>query len=136
MTLMPWPCASSVMAMMFCWIISNVCGPLLRAMSLVPARINDGGRLERDHIRIETHEHLRRGLAADAAIDVRLAGKRVSRRPTIGNRIAHEHDPAGIDGLLHQLAIRLVVAAQLVPVLELIGQRRGGIRKQQLAAAG
>ena len=36
-TFTPCPCASSVIAMMFCWIISSVCGPLFRAMSFVPA---------------------------------------------------------------------------------------------------
>ena len=34
---MPWRCASSVIAMMFSWIISSVEGPLLRATSFVPA---------------------------------------------------------------------------------------------------
>ena len=50
-------------------------------------------RLQRDHIRPETHQHLRRGLAADAAVHIWLAGEEYSGRmsPRVCDGIAHEH---------------------------------------------
>ena len=55
---MLWLAASSHMARMLSSTISIVSGPVLRAMSLVPAsRINAAG-LEVDHIRMHAHDHL------------------------------------------------------------------------------
>ena len=50
--------------------------------------------MEIDHIRPEAQNHLRRGLTADAAVDIRFAGKEfaIVTAPGIGNGIAHEDD--------------------------------------------
>ena len=45
-----------------------------------------------DHILAEADQHLRRGLPADAAVDVRLAGKIFVQMPDIGDGVAEEHD--------------------------------------------
>ena len=53
-----------------------------------------GLRLQRNDVRTEADQHLRRGLPADASIDIRLAGKEfaVAPPPRISNRVAHEDD--------------------------------------------
>jgi len=54
-------------------------------------------RVQMDHILLESHKHLRSGLAADAAVDVGLAGKEVAcpvrPSPAIRDGIAHKHNP-------------------------------------------
>ena len=44
-----------------------------------------------DHILAEAHQHLRRSLSADPAVDVSLAGKVIFQLPYIGDRIAEKH---------------------------------------------
>ena len=53
----------------------------------------NGFRLKINYVLPKAHQHLRGGLPADAAIDVRLAGKRIGNRPNVGDRVAEEHDP-------------------------------------------
>ena len=50
-------------------------GPALPATSFVPARITTARGLQLDHVGSEAHQHLRGRLAADAAVDVGLAGE-------------------------------------------------------------
>src|SRR4029077_19657362 len=45
-----------------------------------------------DHVLAEAEQHLRRGLAADAAIDVGLAGKRLIELPALSNGVTEEND--------------------------------------------
>ena len=48
---------------------------------VVGARQNDNcGRMKVDYILLEAHQHLRRGLPADAPVHVRLAREKHSRR--------------------------------------------------------
>ena len=45
-----------------------------------------------NYILAEAHQHLRRGLPADAAVEVGLAGERVFELPDIGDGISEEDD--------------------------------------------
>ena len=60
--------------------VPRVPGPSMRARSLVPAWITTTRGLQADYILAETHQHLRRVLAANPAIEIRLAGKECLRR--------------------------------------------------------
>src|SRR5260370_1196978 len=44
-----------------------------------------------NHVLPEADEHLRRGLASDAAVDVGLAGKVFLKMPDVGDRVAEEY---------------------------------------------
>ena len=67
-------------------------GPVLPAISLVPARMTTTSGLEIDHVLAEAQEHLRGGLSADAAIDVVLAGEILAEGPLVGDGVAIEDD--------------------------------------------
>ena len=104
-TLMPLAEASSAIEARLPSICSSVIGPVLPAMSLVPARITTTFGRERDDVRPHPDQHLRRGLRADAAADIVLAGEERAEarlRPVIGDRVAHEdhigarHRPIGV----------------------------------------
>ncbi len=100
--------------------------------------------LERDDIGAETDEHLRSGLAADAAVDVRLAGKEAAEfwaNPGVGDGVAHEDDALfGFGGRFYR-GVGVVVAGDVGPVLEsfLIGNElflhrdRGGVEDVAVA---
>src|SRR5512146_2146265 len=63
------------------------------AGDVVNARQNDYNLwLQIDDILMKAENHLRRGLAADAAIDIRLTRERLVEVPAFGNRVAHEDD--------------------------------------------
>jgi hypothetical protein len=98
-------------------------------MSLVPASNDHRGGLEIDDVGEEADEHLRGGLAADAAVDVGFIGERLGEFPAVGDGVAEEDDATGFGC---QLRVGGVVTAELVPVLELIGEGLGG----ELQAAG
>jgi hypothetical protein len=73
-------------------------------------------RMEIDHVLPETDQHLRRGLAADAAPDPlgrEEAGRHVG--PILGDRIAHEDD-ARMLGIGHELPVSLSVSGEVGPV--------------------
>ena len=53
---------------------------------------DDGFGLKVDDVLAEAEEHLRGGLAADAAVDVGLAGKVLVEVPALGDGVAHEDD--------------------------------------------
>ena len=89
------------------------------------------GRLQVDHIRIHANQHLRRGLPADPAIHIRLAGKGLIQPPEVCNRIAHEHNTLWVWRLLLQFFVGLMVAAELIPVLKLV---RKALRAVEQAA--
>jgi hypothetical protein len=94
---------------------------------------NHGGRLQVDNVRHHPNQHLGCGLAADAAVDVRLAGKEFLQVPSVGDGIAKKGHPPGHARLRLQTQVVLVVTAKLVPVLEFASQPFGGMRE---AAAG
>ncbi len=77
-----------------------------------------------DHIRIQSRQHLRSGLPADATVHIRLAGKVFGEIPAICNGIAQEDDAPFDFWRFLEAYIVIVVAAQLVPVLELVRQTR------------
>ncbi len=87
--------------------------------------------LERDDVWAKAYEHLRSGLAADAAVDVRLAGKEAAKLgldPGVGDGVAHEDDAFfGFGGRLDG-GVGVVVAGDVGPVLEgfLGGSEFGG----------
>jgi hypothetical protein len=61
-----------------------------------------------DYILAEADQHLRRGLASDAAVDVGLAGKIFVEMPDVGDGVAEEDDAvlAGAGGFRAALASR------------------------------
>ena len=85
------------------------------------------GGLQLDDIGIHADQHLRRRLAADAAIHVWLARKILLQVPEVGDRIAHEDDAPGRRRLLLQILVGLMITAQLIPVLQLVGERSRGV---------
>ena len=131
---MPWCCASSVIAMMFSSISSAVIGPVLRAISLVPASTIIAAGLQVDDIGIHANQHLRRGLPADAAIHIRLAGKVLVQSPEVRNRVAHEYDSLRICRLLLQIFVGLMITAELVPVLKLVCKATRAIEQAAVRA--
>ncbi len=71
-------------------------------------------RPQRDHVRAEPHQHLRRGLRTDAAVDEGAREERgVGQRPVLGDRVADEDD---LDAAGGDLEIRLAESAQTGPV--------------------
>ena len=67
-------------------------GPVLPAMSLVPARMTTTLGSQVDDVGAEANQHLGRSLSADAAIDVGLAGEGLVELPDVGDGVAHEDD--------------------------------------------
>ena len=92
------------------------------------------GGLQVDHVGEHADQHLRSGLTADAAVDVRLAGERLIQVPSNGDGISHEDDALGIGGLLLEFLVGGVELAEHVPVAELIRQALRGARQTALAA--
>jgi hypothetical protein len=86
-------------------------------------------RVEVDHVGIHADQHLRRRLAADAPVHVRLSREVLRQAPPVGDRVAHEDHALRIGGLLLQLEVGRVIASELVPVLELVGQVLRGLRE-------
>ena len=89
---------------------------------------NECRGLQIDHVRKHPNQHLRSGLPANAAIHVRLAGERLRQLPDVCNGVAEEHHALRLRRLRLQRFIGGVIAAKLVPILELIGEslrRRG-----------
>ena len=126
---MPCACASSVMACRLFSIMVSVDGPVLPAISLVPAKTQESGRFEGNHIREHAHQHLGSGLSADAAVHVGLVREILRQFPTVGDGVTEEDDAARIGRQLLEFLVVGVVAAELIPVLELVGEALGGGRK-------
>ncbi len=77
------------------------------------------GRLQRDDILLEAHQHLRRGLPGDAAVDVRLAREEALAAgwaPAFGDRVAVEHHALRPRRDRRQCGVLGAVALQLRPV--------------------
>ena len=80
-----------------------------------------------DHILAKANQHLRRGLPANAAIDVRLAGKIFVEMPDVGDRVA-EKDDAILSGRGRlECGIGLAVAGQLAEVIGEDGDARSAV---------
>ena len=70
----------------------------------------------RDHVGTEADQHLRSGLSADPAIQIRLAWEELAAiqlAPTIGNGIAHEYNGRTADG-----GVVGAIPAQVRPILQ------------------
>ena len=105
---------------------AGVAGDVVR-----PGEEDHGGGFEGDDIGEKPDEHLRRGLAADAAIDVRFAGERFGEFPAVGDGVAVVDDAARLG---QEFGVIGVVAAELIPVLELAGEGLGGGRQAAVGA--
>ena len=82
---------------------------------------DDDFGLKSDDVGAKANEHLRRGLAADAAVDVGLAGEEAAvfgASPAVGDGITHEDDTLfGFGGRLDG-GVGVVIAGDVGPVLE------------------
>jgi hypothetical protein len=78
----------------------------------------DGGGFQRQDVGAETQQHLRRGLATDAATDPG-GGEEVwmRQRPALRDRVAHEDDAVGRNGLRGQRFVVSAEVAERSPVL-------------------
>src|SRR5439155_26693912 len=77
--------------------------------------------MQRDHIRAESHKHLRSSLSADAAIDIGLARKEAAELrilPRVSNGVAHKDDPRFVLLRRRQLCISIMIAGQRRPIFE------------------
>lgn len=88
---------------------------------------------EIDDIRKHADQHLSCRLAADAPVDVGLAGEGFGEAPTVGNGIPQENDAAGVGRQGFEALVVGMVATELIPILELIGE---ALRRRGQAAAG
>src|SRR6185437_2621827 len=79
-----------------------------------------GLRVQIDHVLAEAHHHLLGRLAADAAIDVRLAGAECAAVtcPAVGDGVAIEDHATHLS--CRQRGVRIGVAAKLRPVVDLL----------------
>src|ERR1700739_2461228 len=78
-------------------------------------------RLQGQHIRPKSNQHLRRGLAADAAIDVWFALKESAELwlyPRVSNRIAYEDDARFVFGGSDNCSVSIAVTSEIGPVLQ------------------
>ena len=68
--------------------------------------------LQVDNILAEADQHLRRGLASDATVDVRLASKILVEMPDVGDGVAEEDDAALAGRGLLQSGVGVAVARE------------------------
>jgi hypothetical protein len=95
------------------------------ARNVVGARENDDDfGMKIDHILAEAHQHLRRGLAADAAVDVGLAGKIFVEMPDVGDGVAEEDDAILAGGGRFERGVGVAVARQLAEIIGEDGDAR------------
>ena len=83
---------------------------------------------------MHAHHHLHGGLSTNAPVHVRLSGKVLGQIPPVGYGITHEYHPALDRRRCFEPQVILMVAAQLVPVLELVGKM--GRRPRQATLRG
>src|SRR5258706_6604810 len=81
-------------------------------------------RMKLDHVLPEANEHLRRRLASDAPVDVRLAGKIFVEMPDVGDGVAEEDyavlvGSGGLEG-----GVGLAVAGEFTEIIEQRGRLR------------
>ena len=96
-------------------------------MSLVPARMTHHLGMQVDYILAKAHQHLRRGLPADAAVEVRLAGKIFFELPDVGDGVA-EKDDAVLSGRGRlERGVGIAVAGELAVVVGEDRNARGAV---------
>ena len=78
------------------------------------------------HVRIEPYQHLRSGLSANATVHIRLARKILRQFPTVGDRVTEENYAPLLRRLGLKSHIVLMVAAYLIPILQLVGEALRG----------
>ncbi|HTW31271.1 MAG TPA: hypothetical protein VMD76_06305 [Candidatus Sulfotelmatobacter sp.] len=101
---------------------------------MVPASTIIAAGLKSITIGIHANQHLRRSLPTDPAIHIRLAGKVLVQSPEVRNRVPHEYDSLRICRLLRQVFVGLMIAAELVPILKLIGKTTRAVEKAAVRA--
>src|SRR5208337_563236 len=97
------------------------------ARNVVRPRQNNHSRgTQIDHIRIEPYQHLRSGLPANATVHEWLAGEILRQFPTVGDRVTEENYAALLRWLSLKSHIVLMVATDLIPILQLVGKALRG----------
>ena len=89
-----------------------------------------------NYILAEAHQHLRRGLPADAAVEVRLAGERVFELPDIGDGISEEDDAVLSGRGRLEGGVGVAVAGQLAVVVGEDRNARGPVLVEAGEAGG
>ena len=80
-----------------------------------------------DHIPAEAHQHLRRGLPADATVDVGLAGEIILQLPHVSNGIAEEYDSVLIRRGWLESGVRGAIARKFAEVICENGDARSSV---------
>ena len=89
-----------------------------------------------NYILTETDQHLRRGLSADAAVEVRLAGEIFLKLPDVGDGIAKEDDAVLAGRGRLEGGIGVAVAGELAEVVGIDGDARGPVLIEAGKAGG
>ena len=93
-------------------------------------------RMQVNHILAEADQHLRRGLSADAAVQVRLAGEIVLELPDVGDGIAEKDDAVFAGRGRLEGGVGVTVAGELAEVVGKDGDARGPILVEAGEAGG
>ena len=89
-----------------------------------------------NHILAEAHQHLRRGLPADAAVEVGLAGKVVLELPNVGDGIAEEDNAVFAGRGRLEGGVGVAVAGELAVVVSEDGNPPGPVLVEAGEAGG
>ena len=89
-----------------------------------------------DYILAEAHQHLRRGLSADAAVEVGLAGEIVFELPDVGDGIAEEDDAVLAGRGRLEGGVGVAVAGELAVVVGEDRNARGPVLVETGEAGG
>ena len=88
---------------------------------------DDNLGMQVNYILTEAHQHLRRGLPADAAVEVRLAGEIVVELPDVGDGISEEDDAVLAGRWRFEGGVGVAVAGELAIVVSENRDARGPI---------
>src|SRR5208337_2872671 len=91
-----------------------------------PGQNNHSRGTQINHVRVEPYQHLRSGLPANTTVHEWLAGKILRQFPTVGDRVTEENYAALLRRLSLKSRIVLMVAAELIPILQLVGKALRG----------
>src|SRR5258708_4599860 len=80
-----------------------------------------------NHVLPEADEHLRRGLASDAAVDVGLAGKVFLKMPDVGDRVAEEYGAVLAGRRRLEGGVGLAIAGEFAEVVAKGGSFGGAV---------
>src|SRR5579864_7279223 len=74
-----------------------------------------------NHILAKAHQHLRGGLAVNAAVDVGLAGKIVRQLPVVRDGVAEKYDSILVRGGSFERGVGVAVSCQFAEVVGIDG---------------